>query len=193
MSLRNAQRLLHGQPANGVIQFAYVVEDIDKAMESFTEQLGAGPWFLSGPLETTGAEYRGKPTNIRLKLAVAFSGHMQIEVIQQLDDQPSVYRELIEQSGYGFHHFALATRDLDAEIARLQKGGAAVTFRATSPRGARVAYMEGVNSLPGMIELIEMTPKQEEFWVRMYAAAALWDGSDPVRPAATAQGAAATS
>ncbi|ABE36218.1 glyoxalase/Bleomycin resistance /Dioxygenase superfamily protein [Paraburkholderia xenovorans LB400] len=183
MSLRNAQTLLYGQPVNGITQVGYVVENIDEAMRSFTTQLGVGPWFLSGPFETTGAEYRRKPTNIRLKLAVAFSGHMQVEVIQQLDDQPSVYRELIERSGYGFHHFALATKDIDAEIARLQEGGAAIAFKARSPRGPRVTYMDGVNGLPGMIELIEMTPRQEELYVLMYAAALAWDGSDLVRPA----------
>ena len=71
-----------GQPAGGVIQVAFVVEDIARAMRDFTDRLKVGPWFVSGPFVPARGVYRGAPTAMRLTLAVGFSGHMMFEVIR---------------------------------------------------------------------------------------------------------------
>ena len=47
--------------------------------------------------------------------------------------------------------------------------------------GARAAYMDTSDVLPGMIELIEMTDQTEAFFTMMKAASENWDGSDPIR------------
>ena len=54
--------------------------------------------------------------------------------------------------------------------------------------GARIAYIDTLASLPGMVELIEFTPAQHRRYTAMYAAAVGWDGSDPVRRAAAEAG-----
>ena len=41
------------------------------------------------------ALYRGEPCEITLSLALANSGEMQIELIQQEDDTPSIYTEFL--------------------------------------------------------------------------------------------------
>jgi hypothetical protein len=38
-----------GARDNGIIQIAYTVGDIQKAMRQYTELLHIGPWFLVGP------------------------------------------------------------------------------------------------------------------------------------------------
>ena len=35
-----------GQPDDGVIQMAYVVEDIHRAMDHWVKKLKVGPWFV---------------------------------------------------------------------------------------------------------------------------------------------------
>lgn len=180
------QLLRYGQPLGGLTQISYVVEDLDAAMLQYSRHLGVGPWFASAPIQTRGAEYRGRVSDFRLRLGIAYSGHTQIELIQQLDEQPSVFRELIERQGHGFHHFGVGTRELDKEVEGLVAQGATVAFRALSQRGARVVYLDGLPHLPGMVELIEMTPAQEAFYTSIYAAGLTWDGSDPIRDAATA-------
>jgi hypothetical protein len=172
-----------GQPANGVIQTAYVVEDIARAMRDFTQRLGVGPWFVSGPFVPAKGLYRGQPTDMRLTLAVAFAGHMMLEVIEQHDDKPSVYCEMIDTRGYGFHHWARPSADLDRDIAAYQAQGYEVAFSDVSPRGARIAYIDTLRDLPGMVELIEMSERLEAIYTRMYQASVGWDGTDPVRPA----------
>ncbi len=105
-----------GQPDDGIIQMAYVVEDIDAAMHTWTKKLNVGPWFLLDSFSGIGAEYRGKPTDNSVSLAMSFAGHMMIELIQEHRPAPSVYRETIEKRGYGFHHWGVATADFDRSV-----------------------------------------------------------------------------
>jgi Glyoxalase/Bleomycin resistance protein/Dioxygenase superfamily len=112
-----------------------------------------------------------------ITLARAFAGDSMIELIQQHEDGPSVFTE----RGYGFHHWAIGTRDIDAEINRFAAHGYPVAFEDQVPSGARIVYVDATADLPGMIELIEMSSEQEAMYVRFREAAADWDGADPVR------------
>ncbi len=47
--------------------------------------------------------------------------------------------------------------------------------------GARAAYMDTTDTLPGMVELIEMTPQTEEFFTKIRDASVDWDGRKPIR------------
>ena len=84
-----------GQPERGIIQMAYVVADIRAAMDQWTLDLHVGPWFLLDHFTGEDPTYRGAPSQAAVTLAMAFAGHMQIELLQPLDDHPSVYREAI--------------------------------------------------------------------------------------------------
>ena len=172
-----------GQPVGGIIQVAYIVEDIEASMREFTQRLRVGPWFVSGPFVPPEGIYRGQPTKMRLTLAVGFSGHMSFELIEQHDDLPSVYQEVIKARGYGFHHWAVPVPDLDRAVAEHRAQGYEVAFSDRSPRGYRVVYMDTTRDLPGMIELMEMSPALEARYTEMYQASLGWDGSDPVRRA----------
>ena len=56
---------------------------------------------------------------------MSFAGHMNIELIQPLNDaEPSVYREWIEKRGYGFHHWGRATDEFRSRRRALSGGRA---------------------------------------------------------------------
>jgi hypothetical protein len=171
----------YGQPLGGVTQAAYIVEDLETSMKDFTDLLNVGPWFVTGPFVPAAGIYRGEPTKMKITLAVAFSGHLMLELIQQHDELPSVYREKIDKTGYGFHHYAVPTRHFDADIARYQSMGYELAFSDVSPRGARVAYMDSSRPIHGMIELVEMSDRLEAIYTAFYHASVGWDGKDPVR------------
>jgi hypothetical protein len=168
-----------GQPLGRLTQFAYVVEDIQRSMKDFSDRLGIGPWFVSGPFVPPEGVYRGRPTDMKLTLAIAFSGSMTVELIQQHDDKPSVYQEFIAKRGYGFHHWAIGSRDLDGTVADYRSRGFDVAFSDRSPRGVRIAG----DTVPGMLEIIEVTDALEDIYLDMYKASLDWDGSQPVRKA----------
>ena len=172
-----------GQPHGGIIQVAYIVEDIARSMQDFTERLRIGPWHVSGPFTPTEGRYRGEPTSINLTLAVGFCGHMSFELIEQHNDVPSVYREIVARRGYGFHHWGVPVPDLDRAVADYRANGYVVAFSDRSPRGYRIVYIDTTRDLPGMIELMEMMPSLETRYTEMYLSSVGWDGSDPVRRA----------
>jgi len=171
-----------GQPAGGIIQMAYVVADIQAAMQQWTLDLHVGPWFLLDRFTGDDPEYRGGPTDAAVTLAMAFAGHMQIELLQPLDDEPSVYRETIEAQGHGFHHWGVGSRDFEDDIARYEAQGYEVAFRAGVPTGGSVAYLDTKGALPGFVELIELGDQMERAFTGFFGASLAWDGSDPVRP-----------
>jgi hypothetical protein len=109
-----------GQPDDGVVQMAYVVEDIHRAMDEWVTHLKVGPWFLLESFTGVDARYRGRPTDASISLAMSFAGHMMIELLQEHRPVPSVYRETIETRGYGFHHWGIASKDFDADLARYE-------------------------------------------------------------------------
>jgi Glyoxalase/Bleomycin resistance protein/Dioxygenase superfamily len=170
-----------GARDNGIIQFAYTVDDIEKGMRQYTDRLRIGPWFLIGPFVPTNGAYRGTATDMRISLAVAFAGEVMVELIEQHDEKPSVYREtLMARGAHGFHHWAIGARDFATVVAGFRAQGYEEAFSDISPRGVRVVYFDTTRDLPGMLEIIEMTTDVEEQYRRMYQAAKDWDGRHAV-------------
>jgi hypothetical protein len=175
------ERLGTGQPFGSIVQFAYHVEDAQKSMRDYIERLGVGPWFVAGPFTPTAAKYRGKKTDITVTLCFAYSGHMQIELIQQHSRGESVFTEAVRARGYGFHHWGVASRDYEADVARYQKQGFEIAYYDEAPMGMRVAYMDTTAMLPGMVELIEANTALDQFFTDLYSKSQGWDGRDPIR------------
>lgn len=171
-----------GQDVGRIIQTAYVVKDIRAAIHWWIDSAQTGPWFLLDHFLADDHVYRGQKSQADVAIAMAFAGSMCIELIQPLDDKPSVYKEVIDQRGYGFHHLGLAVADVDAEIARYAAKGYDLAFRAAVPTGGAVAYLDnGVND-PSFLELIPATPGMDAAFTAFWRASCDWSGADPIRP-----------
>jgi Glyoxalase/Bleomycin resistance protein/Dioxygenase superfamily len=172
-----------GQSVGQIIQMAYVVKDIHAAMAWWGRDAKAGPWFLLPHFLGPDQLYKGAPSTADVAIAMGFAGHMQIELIQPLDDNPSVYRDAINARGYGFHHVGVAFEDVDAEIPAYEARGYTLDFRAAVPTGGSVAYMRAPDATaPGYVELIPATAGMDALFTTFWQAAQDWDGSAPVRP-----------
>jgi Glyoxalase/Bleomycin resistance protein/Dioxygenase superfamily len=179
---RSMSLVSFGQPDDGIVQMAYVVPDIRQAIDQWVKNLKVGPWFLLEGFAGVEARYRGQPSRVEISLAMSFAGHMNVELIQQTTPGPSVYQETVDQRGYGFHHFGVATWHFDDELARHRALGHEVALLLKVPSGGRVAYLDTHGDTPGMVELIELGEDFEATFNRFYRASIGWDGSDPVRP-----------
>lgn len=164
-----------------LIQTAFITDDIQASMRELSRTLGVGPWFLRERGVFPNQVYRGAPATTALAIALGYAGDMQFEVIQQLDDSPSVYREHVERRGYGLHHFGIAAQDYPAAVAQHRRMGDALVYEAEVANGARVGYFDTQGRLPVMIEVIEFLPATQAMFERFRASARDWDGSDPVR------------
>jgi len=174
--------LSFGQPLGGIMQVAYVVEDLEKAMQHWTNTMGIGPFFLFEHFALEDYRYRGKPSDLDITLAMAFSGSMAFELIVQHSTSPSVYTEVIESRGYGFHHWAVSTTSFDDDLARhVADGNDEVLYGRVAPVDGRAAYVDTMAKLGGMIELIEMNPAVEGLFSAIKEPSVNWDGCNPVR------------
>ncbi len=171
-----------GQKIGQVVQMAYVVEDIRASIDWWVNDAKTGPWFLLDHFWAVDQIYRHTPSQADVAIAMGFAGHMQIELIQPLDDYPSVYKEIIDQRGYGFHHAGIACADVDTEIKAYEARGYTLAFSANVPTGGAVAYLDDGRNEPGMIELIPATPGMDATFTRFWQASVDWNGKDPIRP-----------
>jgi Glyoxalase/Bleomycin resistance protein/Dioxygenase superfamily len=173
-----------GQRLGAVAQLAYVVEDLEVAIDHFIRDLGAGPFFVIDHFLQPGLQtYRGQVSTADVRIAMGFSGQTWFELIQPLDTEPSVYREAIEARGFGLHHHGIAFADVEAALADYQARGWRECFRSPVPTGGDVIYLEGGNgAAPGFIELLPATPGMDAHFTSFWRAAQDWNGKDPIRP-----------
>jgi hypothetical protein len=176
-------RFSFGPADNSIMQIAYSVADIEAEMRRYSELLHVGPWFLIGPFVPPKGIYRGKPTKMRVSLALAYTGEMMIELIQQHDQEPSVFQEALKARGtHGFHHWAIGARDFEKATAQYRSRGYQEAFSDTAPDplGCRVIYFDTGRDLPGMLEVIEINAATEQAFHKAYQAAQEWNGKDHI-------------
>lgn len=176
-------RLGYGQPLGSIVQTAFVVRDLDAAIAHQIANCGAGPFYKLDHFLQPGQIYRGAESRADICLAMGFAGHMLIELIQPLDDHPSVYKETKDLRGFGFHHLGIACADVDATSADYQSRGYHEAYRAAVPTGGEVVYLDdGTGAAAGFLELLPVTPAMDETFTRFWESSRNWDGSDPIRP-----------
>lgn len=161
-----------------VRQIGYVVADLDAAMADWLK-IGVGPWFVMRGLPQR-VTYRGEPCAVTLALALANSGDLQIELIQQADDTPSIFTEFLA-AGPGFHQLAYWTDDFDATMASIAAAGWPVVWSGGEGTGVRFAYVEPGGSPAAIIEIMELTDASAGMAAIVRQAAWEWDGSDSIR------------
>jgi len=181
-ALADGTALGFGGRVGGVIQMAYAVTDIRREIDWWVNDAKVGPWFLLDHFWASDQVYRGAPAKADVTIAMSFAGNQCIELIQPLDDHPSVYAEIIARRGSGFHHVGLAVGDVEAEIPKYEARGYKVAFRANVPTGGAVAYLDDGTNEPGFLELIPATAGMDAAFTRFWQAAQDWDGTDPIRP-----------
>ena len=160
-------------------QTCWVVPDLDDAITSWNA-MGVGPFFHF-TLDDPDALHRGETRRLHVRVAIAYAGPMQIELIQPLDDDPSVYRDVVAPGQSGLHHVCREYGGLDEGIAALTAQGFEVAMSGTLGP-IRFAYVDTRPLIACMYELVD----QSDMAVRMYAhirqAASQWDGVDGSRP-----------
>ena len=167
-------------------QNGYVVRDIEAALKHWTEVIGVGPfWYLeSVPMEAF--RYRGEPSPLDVSIALANTGPLQIELIQQRNDAPSMYRDFLASDQEGLQHVAYWTESFDADLERAERAGLVVGQSGQIGADGRFVYFESDGHPGTVVELSEISGAKGAFFAHIAKAAANWDGSDPIRLPRTA-------
>ena len=65
------RNLSFGQPLGGIVQMAYIVPDIHKAIDEWVRRLNVGPWFLLEHFTGERPVYRGKSSTADVEIGRA--------------------------------------------------------------------------------------------------------------------------
>lgn len=163
-------------------QNGYVVRDIEAAMKHWTEVLGVGPFFYLEKAPIENFRYYGEPSEMLASIALANSGPLQIELIQQRNGAPSMYRDFLEAGHEGLQHVAYWTKDFDRDFDRAMELGYTVgqSGEVGGPEGRMVYF--ATEAHPGtVVELSEISGPKGRTFEMIAKKARAWDGSDPIR------------
>lgn len=136
-------------------QICVVVRDIQAAVERYWNLFGIGPWqfYTFKAPELTEPMIHGKPQPYSMRIAVAYIGEVQWELIQPLTG-PSIYQEFLDERGEGVHHVALGVDHYDDTIAAMKKEDVDVLMSGCW-NGVEYGYLDSEKNLGVIVELFK--------------------------------------
>lgn len=158
-------------------QLGFVTDNLDHAVQSWTERFGVGPWTVYRNVRLEG-EYRGQPTTVVMNVALGYRGHEQIEFIEVASTSPSPYQDDKGAALCGLHHVAWIVDDLDAVAQEFEDKGLVPVFRAENA-AVRVIYFADSAQPGALFELIQGQTSRADHAAGV-ALARIWDGSNPI-------------
>ena len=146
-------------PAGDLAQVCIVVPDLEKAVKNFYHIFGIGPWhyYTYGKPLVKRMTRKGKPTEYKMKVALSYFGKMRLELIEPLEGD-TVYKEFVEQHGYGVHHLGILTDNMESSIAKAAAAGINMTMDGAGfgpDDDGHYAYLDTEDLIGTTLELIE--------------------------------------
>jgi catechol 2,3-dioxygenase-like lactoylglutathione lyase family enzyme len=155
-------------------QIGFVVADAEEMAKRYEELLGIGPWRFvttntrrpasAGTPKRIGpskAILHGIPMiemDLRLKIALADCGDMQLELIEPLAG-PGTHWEFLKKQGNGVHHLSFGrVTDHERCIGALQQRGIDIEMSGPGGPGSRFFYMSTQKELGTVFELVSIPP-----------------------------------
>ncbi len=165
-----------------ITQNGYVVRDIQAAMNHWVTVMGVGPWFYFEKVTVDYFRHRGRDSDLDVSIALANSGDLQIELIQQRNDAPSMYQEFLAAGREGLQHVAYWSTDYQAVYDRVLALGYTVGQEGQiGGAQGRFAYFD-TEAHPGtVIELSDVSGPKGAFFELVRQSSIGWDGSNPIR------------
>jgi hypothetical protein len=162
-------------------QNGYVVRDIHAAMDHWIHVIGVGPWFLIERVELDWFRHRGRDSKPEMSIALANSGDLQIELIQQKDDSSSMYREFLDDGREGLQHVAFWSTNYQHLYDQMLATGYRLGHEGQiGGEQGRFAYFDS-GSHPGtVIEISDVSGPKGRFFEAIRRAAVDWDGRNPI-------------
>jgi hypothetical protein len=160
-------------------QLGHVVDDVFAAASMWVRTFGIGPFHVLPVVEQrskVGDEIR----SVRIQVAVAQAGPVQIELIQQHCATPSIFHNWTRGGTSAFHQVATTTRDYDGKKARFEALGYQIAGEIDTGK-FRIAYVDTSADFGFYTEVVESTPGFLTQLRTISDTCANWDGADPVR------------
>ncbi len=170
-------------PGAKIIQIAWVVDHLETAAEKLSRAMQCGPFLMLRHIRLDDPRHRGRPQRTDFSLCLAQAGDVQVELVEQHDDTPSVYRDAFPDGPPGdmaFHHVAVIVPDVFAETQRYNDLGFPT---ASSGRFGSIdfTYVDTRSAGGFMVEVLPDVPEMHAFFGKVRRAGDEWDGNAPWR------------
>ena len=165
-------------PGASIVQMAYVVDDLEAAATRLSETMQIGPFMMNRHIQLDDPHHRGKPQRTDFSLGLAQAGPVQIELVEQHDDTPSVYRDIYPDGppgGMAFHHVAVIVPDVAAETKRYNDLGFATASEGNFGP-IPFTYVDLSPATGFMVEVLPDMDPMHRFFGAVRKAADNWDG-----------------
>ena len=155
-----------------VKQIAYLTDDIEATAATWMKMAGVAPWTLLKDVNLP-AVYEGHEIEIKMDVALAYHGDIQIELIHPTCDTRSPYSDMKEAKLWGLHHLQFACEDMDNTLQAGKENGLDPICMMNASAGGRYAYLRG----PGVwFELMESNGSLDAFFQHIKSSCQSWDG-----------------
>jgi len=137
-------------------QIGYVVKDVNKTVSYYKDTLGVRPWMLLDERPEPCIE-KGKEVHPRLRIALAYMGAVQVELIQVVEGE-SVHLNHPADSPWRIHHLGFMVQGINKRLDACRKLGIDVLQRGTiKDIGFTVdyAYLDTLEQAGVVMELIQ--------------------------------------
>jgi len=128
-----------------VDQIGIVVRDMEATMKFYEKMFGIQS-FPTVEFERGSA---------KLRIGLLQLGEVQIELIQVLEGE-TIHSKFLEERGGGLHHLGFFVKDIEKELARLEKHGIKVLERGDVLGVVKFAYLDTEKTLGVILELIQL-------------------------------------
>lgn len=163
-----------------VMQLAFVPRDVDTALAFWTRTMGVGPFFHLPHIGYKAARYRGQPSHVDFSVWIGYWGDLQIELIAQHCDSPSIYKSWLDEGREGQHHVCLLVDSIAHAREVCAEAGATVEQEIFLDN-AEAIYVDTGGGPGTLVEILQPSPDFDGMFRMMRDAARDWDGRDPVR------------
>ena len=76
-----------------IVQLAFMWRDFEAGLRFWSGPMGAGPFFVIDHVEFGEVRYRGAPAQLDLAVGIGYWGDLQIELVHQHNDAPSIFHD----------------------------------------------------------------------------------------------------
>ena len=165
---------------------AYVVEDIEAAVNRLADQFGAGPFFLIENVPVENVISRGEPAEFAHHSAFGQCGDAAIEVMQAVSLAPERVANAFSGPLPRLQHVGYVVPPPEVEALRGALDERGLTqYLSIRVGGAETTMHDARETLGHDLEIHADNDALRDFFAMVRAAADDWDGSDPLRPVET--------
>ena len=137
-------------------QIGIYVKDLDRTVERYGKIYGIGPWLvLEGEVEN--CVERGREVEVKGRIAIGYTGRIQLELIQILEGS-NFYLDTLGDRDEGLHHLGFAVNNIEERLRAFREAGIDVLNRGTLKQmGLTIdfAYMDTMEDGGVILEFIQ--------------------------------------